>query len=110
MLTIRSKEMIAAIIDYLDLPISKNATELRYYGKSKAFIIYGEYGYDCESVQVDCSIDVTVDYWGGISLELFSFDRSISTLILEPDNFKISRCYNFAGYLRYGNFYIASLD
>lgn len=108
---IYNPKMISTIIDYLDLPLSKKATAIHYYNRNNVFIIYGD---ECdnnhESVQVNFSLNVRVNYWGNILLELFSNDRPESTLVLESDNFYVRSCLTFQGYLKYGNFYIASLD
>lgn len=109
-MTIQDSKMISAIIDYLDLPISKRAEELRYYGRGKAFFCYDVYEPNAESVQIDLSIDVTVSLWGNIEIEVFSFIRPITTLRLTSDNFCVVCGCNWKGRLQHDNFYIASLD
>lgn len=109
-MTIQDPKMISAIIDYLDLPISKKAEELRYYGSGKAFFCYDVFGPNKDSVQIDLSMDVHVGYWGNIEIEMFSFIRPITTLRLTSDNFYVSCCLSWKGRLKHGDFYIASLD
>lgn len=103
-------KMISAIIDYLDLPISKKADELRYDGRGKAFFCYNALTPGEESVQVDLFIDVNVYRWGETTFEVFSFLRPITILCLRSDNFRVICRYTWKGRLRHDNFYIASLD
>lgn len=102
--------MISAIIDYLDLPISKKADELRYYERGAAFICYNVCEPNEISIQIDLSMDVNVNLWGNIEIEVFSFDRPITTICLRSDNFRVICHYNWKGRLQHDNFYIASLD
>lgn len=100
--------MISTIIDYLDLPISKKVEELHYYGRGKAFICYD---YECtQIIQVDLSIDIIVNIWEQISIEVFSFDKPTTTLCLTQNNFRVNCGLTFEGRLKYDPFYIASLD
>lgn len=107
---IYDSKMISAIIDYLDLPISKKADELRYYGRGKAFFCYNVYGPNEISIQIDLSMDAKVDFWGSTEIEVLSFDRPVTSLYLRSDNFRVSCYYTWKGRLRHDNFYIASLD
>lgn len=109
-MTIQDPKMISAIIDHLDLPISKRAEELRYYGSGKAFFCYNVYRPNEESVQIDLSIDAHIGYWGNIEIEVFSSIRPITTLLLTSDNFYVSCGYNWKGRLQHDDFYISSLD
>lgn len=109
-MTIQDPKMISAIIDYLDLPISKKADELRYDGRGKAFFCYDVFGPNEESVQIDLFIDVNIDYRSNIRIEVFSFARPTTTLRLTSDNFYVSCGCNWKGRLKHDNFYIASLD
>ena len=107
---IHDPEMISAIIDYLDLPISKKADALRYDGRGKACFCYHILSPNVESVQVDLFIDVNVYRWGETTLEVFSYTRPTAYLRLTSDRFYVVYDYAWKGRLQYDNFYIASLD
>ena len=110
-LEIRDPKAIATIIDYLDLPISKKADSIVYFGSQTAYVVYGSYGDDgYQSIPIQFSLDVETTYWGKFEIILFTREKPATTLVLTQDNFKVCCRLNKKGRLKYDNFYIASLD
>lgn len=108
---IRDSKTIATIIDYLDLPISKKASSIIYFGPQTAMVVYGFYGDDnYQSIPVQFYLDVDMTYCGKFEMKLFTREKPVTTLVLTQDNFKVRCYYNEKGRLKYDNFYIASLD
>lgn len=102
-ITIHSRKAIRSIIDYLELPFAGNAEYLLINGNN-AFLVYRH------NVEVRLkipAIDVTWHYWG---IEFEIWGGGIDTLIVSEKDTIIRCYYNTQGRIKYGRYYVPTMD
>lgn len=108
MIEIRHHKTIATILNYLELPFARNAESLTII-RNKAFLRYEKSRKAVEiEFKMPSDIDIDINYFGNTTLQIWG--GGIDTLIIEGNDSWIRCGYNTQGRIKYGRYYIPTLD